>query len=292
MLDDVFMGRCAVPHQGKSMQIQINEVLRSYIEPLTESEYQALERSILAEGCRDSLVLWQDVLVDGHNRYQICQQHGIPFKVIENTSFRNLEDVKLWMIDNNLGRRSISDYQRGVLALRKKEIVAARAIEVARLAAAEDAAIAPPEDGEAPAKQPSMALSREDIARAARLSSATIGQIEKIQKTATPELVEAVRSGTISINAAATVASLPEADQLVAVAGGKKQLQQAAKEIREQRAAARPPKEPKEGREGYGAVSEVEQLREENAILREKNAALLEQITSLQKRLSELVDAS
>jgi len=130
------------------MQIKINDVLRAYIEPLTEAEYMALERSVLAEGCRDALVLWQDTLVDGHNRYQICQEHGIPFKAVENTSFRDLDDVKLWMIDNNLGRRSISDYQRGVLALRKKEIVRARALELAAEAAAEDAAIAPP-DGEA-----------------------------------------------------------------------------------------------------------------------------------------------
>ncbi|MYN47459.1 hypothetical protein GTP23_20655 [Pseudoduganella sp. FT93W] len=283
------------------MQIKINETLRSYIEPLTQAEYTALEQSILQEGCRDALVLWQDVLVDGHNRYQICQQHGIPFKVTENTSFRNLEDVKLWMIDNNLGRRSISDYQRGVLALRKKEIMAARAAELVAQAAAEDAAIAPPE-GDAGKRVPAMPLtSREDIARAARLSSATIGQIEKIQKTATPELVEAVRSGTISINAAATVASLPEAEQLAAVAGGKKELQKAAKEVRELRAAARPAKEPKEGREaaatsgegGYGRpATEVDELRAENAVLREKNAALREEITALQKRLSELMGAS
>lgn len=39
-----------------------------------------LERSILAEGCRDALVLWGDVLVDGHNRYGICQKHGLPFQ--------------------------------------------------------------------------------------------------------------------------------------------------------------------------------------------------------------------
>jgi hypothetical protein len=277
------------------MQIKINEVLRSYIEPLTEAEYQALERSILVEGCRDALVLWEDVLVDGHNRYQICQQHGVPFKAIENTSFRSLDDVKLWMIDNNLGRRSISDYQRGVLALRKKEIVAARAVELAAQAAAEDAAIAPPE-GDAAKRPAAMPLtSREDIARAARLSSATISQIEKIQKTATPELVEAVRSGTISINAAATVASLPEADQVAAVAGGKKELQKAAKEVRELRAAARPAKEPKEGKEGgeYGRpLTEVEELRAENASLKEKNAALRAEITALQLRISELVDAS
>lgn len=277
------------------MQIKINEVLRAYIEPLTESEYAALERSILVEGCRDALVLWQDVLVDGHNRYQICQQHGIPFKVTENTSFQNLDDVKLWMIDNNLGRRSISDYQRGVLALRKKEIVAARVADLMAEAAAEDALIAPPEGDAAKAKPAAMPLtSREDIARAARLSSATISQIEKIQKTATPELVEAVRSGTISINAAATVASLPEADQVAAVAGGKKELQKAAKEVRELRAASRPAKEPKEAKEGgeYRPMTEVDELRAENASLREKNAALRAEITALQLRISELVDAS
>jgi len=279
------------------MQIKINEVLRAYIEPLTESEYQALERSILSEGCRDALVLWEDVLVDGHNRYQICQQHGIPFKVTENTSFRNLEDVKLWMIDNNLGRRSISDYQRGVLALRKKEIMAARALELAAEAAAEDARIAPQEGEEAPKKPAAMPLaSREDIARAARLSTATLGQIEKIQKTATPELVEAVRSGTISINAAATVASLPEEVQLAAVAGGKKELQKAAKEVRELRAASRPAKEQKESRAApavdYGDIpTDVAELRAENIALREKNAALLEEITVLQRRISELVSA-
>jgi hypothetical protein len=274
------------------MQIKINDVLRAYIEPLTESEYQALERSILVEGCRDALVLWEDVLVDGHNRYQICQQHGIPFKVTENTSFRSLDDVKLWMIDNNLGRRSISDFQRGVLALRKKEIMAARAVELATQAAAEDAAIAPPEGEQAKSRPAAMPLaSREDIARAARLSSATIGQIEKIQKTATPELVEAVRAGTISINAAATVASLPEADQVAAVAGGKKELQKAAKEVRELRAAARPAKEPKEGEYGR-PLTEVEELRSENAALKEKNAALRAEITALQLRISELVDAS
>lgn len=280
------------------MQIKINETLRAYIEPLTESEYQALERSILTEGCRDALVLWQDVLVDGHNRYQICQEHGIPFKAIENTSFRNLEDVKLWMIDNNLGRRSISDYQRGVLALRKKEIMTARALEMAAEAAAEDARIAPQEGDDAPKKPAAMPLaSREDIARAARLSSATIGQIEKIQKTATPELVEAVRAGTISINAAATVASLPEEAQLAAVAGGKKELQKAAKEVRELRAASRPAKEPKEPKAApavdYSDIpTDVQELRAENAALREKNAALLEEITVLQRRISELMSAA
>ncbi|MCC3262166.1 hypothetical protein LLE87_28775, partial [Paenibacillus polymyxa] len=105
---------------------RVDEGLRAYIDPLTEDEHAALERSLLAEGCRDALVLWGDLLVDGHNRYAICVKHAIPFKTIQHPHFKSIEDVHLWMIENHLGQRSVSDFQRGVLALRKKEILLAR----------------------------------------------------------------------------------------------------------------------------------------------------------------------
>ena len=108
------------------MHIVVNEELKAYIDPLTADEYEALERSLLAEGCRDALVLWGDTLVDGHNRYGICRKHDIPFQTVQNERFRSIDDVHLWMIDHHLGRRSVSDFQRGVLALRKREILAAR----------------------------------------------------------------------------------------------------------------------------------------------------------------------
>src|SRR5574343_767810 len=109
------------------MTITVLEELRAYIDPLTAEEHEALERSILAEGCRDALVLWGNVLVDGHNRYGICRKHGLPFQTVQNPRFQSIEDVHLWMIDQHLGRRSVSDFQRGVLALRKKDILTARA---------------------------------------------------------------------------------------------------------------------------------------------------------------------
>ena len=219
------------------MNITINEELRAYIDPLTEDEYTALERSLLTEGCRDALVLWGDILVDGHNRYGICQKHNIPFNTVQNKSFQSMDDVHLWMIDNHLGRRSVSDFQRGVLALRKKEIMAERVAQAqAAQASSEkpaDADVATPTAGEPP-------LTREAIARAARVSSATLGQIEKIQKTAAPELVSAVKAGVISINAAAAVASLPGEKQVAAVAGGKKELRQVARQVREARLPPKP----------------------------------------------------
>ncbi|NHZ37865.1 hypothetical protein [Massilia rubra] len=261
------------------MNITINEELRSFIDPLTANEYAALERSLLAEGCRDALVLWNDVLIDGHNRYDICQKHSIPFKTVQNATFDSLDDVMLWMIDNHLARRSVSDYQRGVLALRKKDIVAAR---VAQRATEPEAAQAAPDAAKAPESPPWN--TREDVAKAARVSSNTISQIERIQKAATPQLVEAVRSGTISINAAANVASLPESVQIAAVAGGRKELQQAARQVREQKASSRPPKEPP-------ADAEAD-LRAQVATLREKVDALGAENQALRERLAALGESA
>jgi transcriptional regulator with XRE-family HTH domain len=253
------------------LNITINEELRSFIDPLTHNEYAALERSLLAEGCRDALVLWGEVLIDGHNRYEICSKHNIEFRTVQNTSFASLDDVMLWMIDNHLARRSVSDYQRGVLALRKKDIVAARVAQRAAEPETAPAADAP----KVPESPPWN--TREDVAKAARVSSNTISQIERIQKAATPQLVEAVRSGTISINAAANVASLPEAVQIAAVAGGRKELQQAAKQVREQKAGTRAPKEP--------VIDAETELRAQVAALREKVDALTAENLALKEQL-------
>lgn len=222
------------------MNIVVNEELKAYIDPLTPEEHEALERSILTEGCRDALVLWGDVLVDGHNRYGICQKHGLPFQTVQNTRFKTIEDVHLWMIDQHLGRRSISDFLRGVLALRKKDIVDERRARALSDTARPDDD--PPFDADTPAAESAAVLpppaplsSREAIARAARLSSNQVVMIEKIQKQAAPELVAAVKSGVISINTAAAVASLPAEEQVSAANAGKDELRQAAKRVREAR---------------------------------------------------------
>lgn len=277
------------------MNIVINEELKQYIDPLTPNEYAALERSLLAEGCRDALVLWGDVLIDGHNRYEICSKYELPFKTIQNDSFGSLDDVLLWMIDNQLGRRSVSDFQRGMLALRKRDIIAARTKAEATppKTAASDEHPAP-EGGAPEAEQASddpwhaddntgRIKTREDIARAAGISSATIGQIDRIRKSAAPELVEAVRSGTISINAAAAVATLPSEVQVNAVAGGKKELREAAKKVREQKAATRTPRAPKlDDNAAASTIPLVEgQENELTATLRREIASLQARVTSL-----------
>lgn len=260
--------------------ITVNEELKAYIDPLTPEEFEALERSLLTEGCRDALVLWNDVLVDGHNRYAICQAHGLPFQTVQSKLFKTLEDVHLWMIDQHLGRRSVSDFQRGILALRKRQIITERRthLQVAPHQEATDTPAstdAPPWDDAAPSGVPAAAqlASRDDIAKAARLSNSQMVMIEKIQKQATPEVVAAVRSGAISINAAAAVSSLPADEQVAAAVAGKDELKQAAKRVRDAKRKPRGASDP---------------ATDQAATDAQASSAMADEIKALQKRVAEL----
>jgi hypothetical protein len=274
------------------MNIVVNAELQAYIDPLTADEYSALERSLLEEGCRDALVLWGDVLVDGHNRYAICQKHNLPFQTIQNPRFETLEDVHLWMINQHLARRSVSNFQRGLLALRKSEIIAAQ-LARAQAAAADDASqngagtsggaqtdansSTPPWAGE------DHLTTRDAIAKAARLSGNQVVMIEKIQKHAAPEVVAAVRSGTISINAAAAVASLPAEEQVAAAAAGSGELKQAAKRVRD---AKRKPREDALVQADGSEPDPLRELRLRIAELTAENLALRRQIAELQAAMA------
>lgn len=87
--------------------LTIDDEFKALIPPLTKEEYAQLEANILEEGCRDALVVWDGVLVDGHNRYEICTKHGLPFDVVDK-EFADREAVKDWMDANQLGRRNLT----------------------------------------------------------------------------------------------------------------------------------------------------------------------------------------
>ena len=283
-------------------EIVVLPELKAYIDPLTLDEHESLERSILDEGCRDALVLWGNILVDGHNRFGICQKHGLPFKTVQNERFQNMEDIHLWMIDQHLGRRSVSDYQRGVLALRKREIIAERraaAAAAVNVAKAESSAEAPWEGDVDPAvaqalantpKVPDQALdTREALARAARLSAGQVKMIETIQQKAAPEVVAAVKAGELSLNAAAVVATLPVEEQQAVAAEGADSLKQAAKRVRDAKKkpkAETPGSTEDDGMEATPTAS-PEALQARVTELEAENERLRLQVQTLQELLAE-----
>jgi ParB-like chromosome segregation protein Spo0J len=100
-------------------RITILPELRDLIPPLKDEELKALEENILKNGCRDSLLVWEReggeyILIDGHNRFAICQKHHLDFP-IKLVSFNTMEEAKHYMIDNQLSRRNLSPEQASYL---------------------------------------------------------------------------------------------------------------------------------------------------------------------------------
>jgi len=103
--------------------VTIDPELQSWILPLKQEEYVQLEKSILEDGCRDALVVWNDTIIDGHNRYAICMAHNIPFQTVEK-SFESKNAAKLWMIRNQWARRNLTPFEAGELGLKAKPLIA------------------------------------------------------------------------------------------------------------------------------------------------------------------------
>ena len=106
--------------------MQIDNEFKNLIPPLTDEEFAQLEENILRDGIREPLVIWNDILIDGHNRYAIAQKHGLTFNTTE-LNFDSRAEVITWIIQNQFGRRNISTFDRIALALKLKPVIAEKA---------------------------------------------------------------------------------------------------------------------------------------------------------------------
>ena len=91
--------------------LTINTRFHELLPPLCDDEYARLEASIQADGVRDPLVRWGHTIVDGHNRYEIAQRHGIAFQTVEK-NFEDEDDACIWIIENQTGKRNLTIVQR------------------------------------------------------------------------------------------------------------------------------------------------------------------------------------
>jgi len=90
------------------MKLNVDLKLQALIPPLDAAELSQLEANLIAEGCRDKLVVWQEenVIVDGHNRYAICTANKIPFET-HLISFANRDQAEDWIDRNAIGKRNL-----------------------------------------------------------------------------------------------------------------------------------------------------------------------------------------
>lgn len=171
------------------MELKINQEFKDLIPPLSQSEFKQLQNSIAQHGILSAICVWEGAIVDGHNRYRIAKEYDMTFGIIQ-MDFRNEEEAKTWILENQFGRRNLSAYDRGVLALRYKELLAIGAKK---------------NQGRRTDLMPYTVESyntREKIAKMAEVSTGTIAKVEVIERDASDEVKSEIRKGALSIDKA------------------------------------------------------------------------------------------
>jgi N6-adenosine-specific RNA methylase IME4 len=174
--------------------MEILQELESLIPPLSNEEFKQLERNILEEGIREPLITWNGILIDGHNRYRIAQEHDMNYETLEK-EFDNINRVKEWMIHNQFGRRNLIAYQRSILGIQLEDIYK----EIAKENQIRKSDFVPQIVGEQNKKENETDYK---IGKIANVSHETIRKVKKIEATATPDIKEKLNTGTMSINEA------------------------------------------------------------------------------------------
>ena len=178
------------------MSIIIDDEFKSLIPPLSDDEYRQLEENCIRDGIRDPLVTWPqddgtEILIDGHNRWKISAKNaGIPFKIVH-MRFENRNEAIVWIISNQIGRRNVTPYNRGMLELRKKETIAAKA--KANQGRRTDLTSVP---------VGTKVDTLQEMATKANIGRGTMARIQTVEKYGTPEIKEKARRGEISTNEA------------------------------------------------------------------------------------------
>jgi len=207
--------------------------------PLTGEQLAALETDILKNGCYSPVIVNEDmVVIDGHNRQRLCEQHGLPYQMAV-FSFEDMLEAKQWALDTQKGRRNLDKWELGKIALRLKPDIEARA---KANQSAGGQAFRPSEATEEGlttlSNLPSAPIStRKELADTVGIGEVTMGKVMQIDEHAPPAVKDALDSGDLSINQGYNITrqvqELPEeqrdeaAAQAVELEKAKKEIQQA-----------------------------------------------------------------
>ena len=194
-----------------SPEFKIDPEFRNLITPLDLGTRKDLTVSLQKDGCRDGLVICklddQYVLLDGHNRYDICRELGIPFETTEIT-VSNRTEAKIWIIKNQRSRRNLDESQRAMLAVTLEALYAEEA-----------------KNRQGTRTDLGKKLDKSEVGRSAKkaaddmgVSHQTVLFAKDVVKKGIPELAGLVGSGIVAVSAAAKATSLAAESQQMVVA--------------------------------------------------------------------------
>lgn len=178
--------------------MKVNEEFKKLIPALSNEEFAQLERNCLQDGIRDAIVVWNDTIIDGHNRYEIAKKHGLEFRT-ESKEFDTEGDVKEWMIMHQFGRRNLSIWDRSQLALKLEDVFKAKAKENLSKAGS---SFSPKEPCQKSDKVTQPIDTKKEVAKVANVSHDTIAKVKVIEAKAPEEVKQELKAGRMSINEA------------------------------------------------------------------------------------------
>lgn len=94
-------------------KIIIDPEIRDLLPPRSDDESTRLSEAIQLDGCREPLVVWQGhgILLDGHGRYEVCQEHKIKFETVA-IGLPDRNAAIEWVVNNQLAKRNLTDERR------------------------------------------------------------------------------------------------------------------------------------------------------------------------------------
>jgi hypothetical protein len=223
--------------------IKIDPEFCALIPALSAGERAGLEADIVRDGrATVPLVVWGDVLLDGHNRFDICAKHGLAYATQPAPEWiKDRLDARIWIGRTQLCRRNLDAITRVEVADRLVGDECRRRGAENRSAGGKSTHGGP---GKGKGKQPLSNLTkavaapvdtRAEVAEAANVSTGTVVYARAVLR-ATPELQAAVRRGDIAISTGAELATLKPDVQIEAVTGGKDATKAALTACRKDRA--------------------------------------------------------
>lgn len=95
--------------------LKVNPIFLNLLRPLAQGEKKELELQIIEHGgAHAPIVVWNETILDGHNRYEICSRLNLPFDTVE-MDFRSDHEALQWMRQHQLARRNLSNEERTLL---------------------------------------------------------------------------------------------------------------------------------------------------------------------------------
>ena len=210
--------------------------LAELLPPLSGEQFAALENDILQNGCYSPIIVNEDlVVIDGHNRQRICEQHGLPYRMAV-FAFDDLLEAKQWALDTQKGRRNLDKWELGKIALRLKPEIEARA-KANMSAGGGDQKSDAAKSGLTTLSNPIPTVNtRKELAGSVGIGEVTMGKVMQIDEHAPAAVKEALDKKELSVNQGYNITrqvqDLPEEEQEQAALAAV-EVEKAKKEIRE-----------------------------------------------------------